>query len=332
MLRIFGLIVGAGFLAYWIGKIGPLLILDNLIHLKWWSVAVLANSFLWYVCYTKAWKNYFSGLSHSMPFRHLLRIRICGEAVALSTPLGFMAGDPVRITLLQKQLGPETRMESVVIDRALHTLAQLVFVLTGILVTCAQSVPIGAFLRWGLVGMYVALISAIAFFTVELLKGKAVKIVHSLLTRLHLVRWLPRLEGWVAELDVGFSALGHSPFGGGKPPSGKPFALFSSFLYHFTGRILGAVEISLIFLYLDGRPHWILAIILASFTAIVNLLFTFIPGALGVLESMYGGFFYFYGLDPAVGVSMQLIRRLRALFWIAVGLWLLRRQHQPQSL
>ncbi|MBI4411908.1 MAG: flippase-like domain-containing protein [Deltaproteobacteria bacterium] len=316
MLRIVGFIIGAGFLAFWVAKIGPLLILDNLIHLKWWSVAVLANSFLWYVCYTKAWKNYFSNLAHSIPFGHLLKIRICGEAVALSTPLGFVAGDPVRITLLQKQLGRETRMESVVVDRALHTLAQLVFVLTGILITFSQSVPIAAGLRWGLVGLYVVFISVIGFFTIELLKGKGVKIVHSLLVRLHLGKWSPRLEKWVGELDVEFSAFA----------GGKPFALLSSFIYHFAGRILGAVEISLIFLYLDGRPHWILGVILASFTAIVNLLFTFIPGALGILESMYGGFFYFYGLDPAVGVSMQLIRRLRALFWIATGLWLLRRR------
>jgi hypothetical protein len=107
-------------------------------------------------------------------------------------------------------------------------------------------------------------------------------------------------------------------FSGGSLPS-----LLYSFICHFSGRVLGAVEIAIIFMYLDGSPHFSLSVLLASLTAVFHFIFAFFPGAIGIIETFYAGFFYYHGLNPALGFSMQLIRRLRSLFWVVLGIFLL---------
>ena len=41
---------------------------------------------------------------------------------------------------------------------------------------------------------------------------------------------------------------------------------------------------------------------------------------MGVLEGAYGALFSVMGLNPVTGVAIQLVRRLRTLFWVLIGL------------
>lgn len=310
LARIIGLVLGAVFLFCWIAHLGPEKIFRSILEVKWWFLAVLANSFIWYLSYTAAWRSYFSNLIHQIPFLHLLRIKICGEAVNLMTPVGFIAGDPVRFLLLEKQLGPSTRLGSVIVDRILHSLATVTFVLTGLFVVSFQTTNLSPAVRQGLFVVYFVLVSFLAFIVLELVKGNGLKLFHPLLMKLGLAKRFPKLEENLSDLNSELSG-----FAGGRL---LPF--IKSFLFHFAGRVLGAVEIAIIFICLSGSPHFISSVILASLTSVINFIFSFIPGGLGIVESLYGGFFYLHGFDVAAGVSMQLIRRLRALFWIGVGL------------
>ena len=45
-----------------------------------------------------------------------------------------------------------------------------------------------------------------------------------------------------------------------------------------------------------------------------------IPGSLGVLEGGYAATFAALGLGGTMGVSFSLVRRLREIVWVAVGL------------
>ncbi|OGP08976.1 MAG: hypothetical protein A2048_03525 [Deltaproteobacteria bacterium GWA2_45_12] len=96
------------------------------------------------------------------------------------------------------------------------------------------------------------------------------------------------------------------------------FVLVLSF--HFLARLLGVLEIYLIARFLDIPLGAMGALFLASLTILVNLVFVFIPGSMGVLEGAYGALFSVMGLNPVTGVAIQLVRRLRTLFWVLIGL------------
>jgi uncharacterized protein (TIRG00374 family) len=241
------------------------------------------------------------------------------------TPLNFFAGDPVRVVLLKKQMGGESRLGSVIYDRIMHTLASLIFVLTGMLLAFTLTPLLSITLRFVLITVYLALITAVAVLVIDMIRGRGLKKISPFLWRLGLLRRFPKIESILEDLN---RELGHFSKTGGL----TPFCF--SFFYHFVGRVLGAGEIAIIFLFLNGSLHLLLSVILASLTTVVHLLFTAVPGAFGVVESMYGGFFYFFNMDPADGIAMQLTRRIRAAIWLIFGVLLLnfrlpRQQHRP---
>ena len=61
-IKIAGFLFGALFLSYWIGKLGPMEILNRILDLKWWALVLIANSCGWVLVYTAAWRTYFSNL------------------------------------------------------------------------------------------------------------------------------------------------------------------------------------------------------------------------------------------------------------------------------
>ena len=52
----------------------------------------------------------------------------------------------------------------------------------------------------------------------------------------------------------------------------------------------------------------------------VNAVFAFVPGAIGVMEGAYSGMLYLLHIDPAIGITIQIAKRMRAAFWILLGL------------
>lgn len=319
VVRLVGLALGLAVFSYWIYLLGPDRILDVLLNLKGWMLLVLANSFLWQILYTEAWRVYFSNLTHTIPFWHLFKVKTCGEAVNLMTPFGFVAGDPVRVLLLQKQFGTSTRLGSVLVDRLLHSLATVSFVLVGLAFTFWHRVLITSEYRWVGLAIYALGVAVLAWLVYDLVKGYGFARVHRLLVRLRLNRRIPKLDDRILNLNAELAGFSQKSL--------KP--LFISFFYHFLGRVLGVVEISIIFMALVGEAHWSYALMLASLTSVTHLIFAFVPGGVGLIESLYGSFFSYFGLDPVLGFSMQLIRRLRTLFWVGVGMILLHR-HKRQ--
>lgn len=320
ILKTVGLLFGAGFLTYTVIKLGPLEILYRILDLKWWALVLIANSFLWLLLYTTAWRTYFSNLTQKIPFLDLLRIKICGEAVNVMTPLNFMAGDPVRVLLLEKQIGRHARMGSVIVDRILFSLATVSFVLTGIIIVFWQTDVISPTVQRVLLGLYVVIVGFLVFVVTELVRGKGIKVFHPILARLGISRRFPAFEEHLALLDVELSSFA----------GGRRSLFFEALSLQFIGRFLGVVEISIIFTYLTGHPYPLLALMLTALTSALNFCFAFIPGVLGVMESFYAGFFYFYGLDPSLGITMQLIRRLRSAFWLGLGVFLLSREKKKK--
>jgi uncharacterized membrane protein YbhN (UPF0104 family) len=148
LIKAIGLALGLAFLVYWLNKLGPRQVLNVTLDLKWWAFPLLANSFLWNLLYTSAWKQYFSNLKRHIPFLPLLKVKLCGEAVNLVTPMGFVAGDPVRIMLLKKYLGGESPLGSVVVDRLIHSLATTFFILTGLFLVSPEAMGVSDSTRW----------------------------------------------------------------------------------------------------------------------------------------------------------------------------------------
>ena len=314
IFRAMALLVGLGIFAYSVKNFGGLSeVWRQLKLLDWGYLAVIANSSLWMLGYTVAWRLYLTDQHHLVPYFSLLRIKLCGEAVNFMTPLGFVLGDSVRVMLLQRFLGPEARLRSVVVDRATHSLAAQFFCLTSVWFVFTQPVdfPRGLFLVVFLT--YLVIFSAMLTLVVSMLRGRGFGLFDPLFHRLNIHNRFPKLHERLETLrdDLEFYT--------DKPK--RPFVV--AFLYHLFGRYLGAVEILIIGYFFHGEWLFGFSLVLAALTSFFSIVFGFIPGALGVIETLYAQFYAFYGFRPEYGLTVQIIRRLRVLFWVVLGVLIL---------
>lgn len=270
---------------------------------------VLILPLFWYASHTVAWYFILDESKTPVSFWELLRIKLAGEAVNTLLPMSWMGGDPVRIYMLQKNICGTTSTASVVLDRTVQSVAVVLLVFCGLVAAWFFLELPGA---WQIAfPMLTLLMGGMTWFFIHRQQKGIFDFLSRLLAHLGFKRHLTdSFQRRIAELDQRISEFYQK--------DSKRFFMVLGF--HFLARFLGVVEIYLISwllhipLGLDG------ALFLASLSILVNMVFVFIPGSMGVMEGAYGALFLLMHLNPVHGVAIQLVRRLRVIFWILIGL------------
>lgn len=310
-LRYLFIAVGAALLVVLVRKIGIDTILQNIRELGWWFIPVLMISGMGYVLYTAAWRTFLHRLSDGIGFYELFRIKVAGEAINTLTPANFIGGDPMRIYLLKKNFPVSEGAASVVVDRTLHSIAVLLTVMLGIVVAFLTLDHLSANIKYGVPIVLTIALAFMGFVLVHQRRG-LFGILMELCRRFRIRReFSERTVRRFMELDshiVDFYESNHRGF-------------LLALGCHVVGRLLGVVEIYVIGRAVSDEFTLFAALMLAALAPMINAVFAFIPGAIGVMEGAYSGVLYLLHLDPAIGITIQIARRLRAAFWIGLGLY-----------
>lgn len=301
--------LGLILLALLVRKVGLAAITETFFKLGPNLIWVLLFPATWYFLQALAWHRVLKDDKHDASLWHVFLAKITGEAINTVTPASVAAGDPYRIYLLQKKTSKTTSTASVVVDRTLHTIGIFFTLITGLAVGWL-SMPLPPAWRWILPGVLVGFTLVLWLLVASQKKG-----LFSTLSKI-LQKWgvqrarLERIDHKLLALDGqirGFYDKSHVHF-------------FEVVGYHTVSRLLGAVEIWFIVRFLGLPVTFAHCLVLTTLTILVNAAFVFIPGAMGVMEGGYGAIFYLLHLDPIMGVSIQLVRRVRTFFWIFLGL------------
>jgi len=260
--------------------------------------------------YTSAWMQFLGRLSDGIKFWELFRIKITGEAVNTLTPVNFIGGDPVRIYLLKKNFPVSEGAASVVVDRTLHSVAILVVVMIGIIVSFLTFESLPANIKFG---VPIALLVSAAFMAFILIHQRRglFGLLLGACRRLRIKReFSEKTVKRFMELDshiVEFYETNHRGF-------------IIALTCHITGRMLGILEVYAIGRIVSDDFTFFAALVLTALAPMVHAVFAFVPGALGIMEGAFSGVLYLLHLDPAIGITIQIAKRLRATFWILLGL------------
>ena len=92
------------------------------------------------------------------------------------------------------------------------------------------------------------------------------------------------------------------------------------YFLHLAARLTGILEILVIGRFLGVPMGLWEATFFAAIIPVTNLIGGIVPGTFGVLEGVVSSLFYALHWDPSNGIVLQIARRLRALFWILLGL------------
>lgn len=312
--RILFLLVGAALLVTLIQKIGWQNILSNVAQISWRFVPILCISGAGYILYTIAWMQFLGRLGDGISFIDLFKIKITGEAVNTLTPANFIGGDPMRIYLLKKSFRTAQGAASVVVDRTLQILAVLITVLIGIVAAfvklenklsdnIAYGVPAALLISLGFMG-FLLIHQKRGLFSMILRIARRLGIRKEFSEKT--VRRFEELDGHIMD----FYNESHAGF-------------LAALACHVGGRLLGVLEIYAIGRVVSDEFSLFASLMLAALAPMISLVFAFIPGAFGVMEGAFSGLLYLMHINPSIGITIQIAKRLRAAFWISLGLFFL---------
>ena len=229
----------------------------------------------------------------------------------------------MRIYLLREASNVTSLAASVVVDRTINSIAIVAVIFFGAVAAFLTMPGLPRQVAIGIPVFLVATTALIIFFLLRQHRGLFASLLN-LGIRLRIAkRFAQKQMAKAKELDqkvLGLYQQSH-------------FAFWVALGFHILVRMLGVLEVYLIGISITSQFTPLIALLLATLAPIINAAFTFIPGALGVLEGAYSGALYLLGLNPALGLTIQIVKRIRAGLWmgLGVGIIFLSKHHQHQK-
>jgi uncharacterized protein (TIRG00374 family) len=309
-------LAGLGVVAYLFYQVGPRAVWGSIQTLGWkLPIVLFFPAAAAVVLDTLGWRVLLP--DHHVPLGVLLRARLAGEAVNLTTPTASVGGEPLKAYLLRPYVPLTAGLAAVVVDKTTVVAGQALLLLAG-LVLAASVLPLASPLMLAMEGLLVVEIVAVSGFvlvqTLGVFGGGG--------------RVLGRIGMGPAErYQEGLNALDREISLFYRERRGR---LFGSVLLHGAAWVTGGLEIYLVLTFLGVAPSLITALVIEAFGAAVKFVSFMIPASLGALEGGHVAIFDALGLGGALGLSYTMIRRLREAVWVALGLlWLASLRARP---
>lgn len=248
-------------------------------------------------------------------FVKLVLARIAGDSTSAINSLGAVAGEPLKALFIKELLPFKTGLASVVLDRTIHTIANLLLILTGILISLfILNIPV-----------YVTLLTLLLFLGVlcvmcAILIKQREGFIEFFVNRipgplrnrfLNEDRW-NKIRTLDEEIGFIFSSrenLRH---------------FYVSLTVHYISVLIsGFLEIYLIITFIGVHITISHALFVYIFGLFLTSAIFFMPANLGTSEGSYSLALKLLGYDPALGLSVGIIRRLRSFVWSAIGMIIL---------
>lgn len=276
-----------------------------------WVFIYFMNALSWFVIINDKQED------RKVSFALVYKLTVSGFALNYATPMGLMGGEPYRIMELSPYIGASRATSSVILYVMMHIFSHLCFWASSIvLYLCCYPLNNAVGITFIIAG---AAISFLIYLFMRGYKyGLAVKTLR-ICCRLPFVKnkarsFMQKQEETLVKIDRQIGQL-HSQ---------RKTTFYFSLLLEYLARILGCVEIYMIMNVLTNDVSFVACILISAFSSLfANLLF-FSPMQLGVREGGLAIAVSQLGIPGAFGVYSGLIMRVRELFWIAVGVALMK--------
>ncbi len=299
LLTFAGAAAGTALFAYAIQRAGVPDILEGIRRVGWGLTAILALAGLRFVVRAECWRLCVPP-SVRLPRRQAFTAFLAGDAVGNVTPLGLLASEPTKILLARHHLATRESVASLALENLVYAASVVAMLGFGVLAVLL-TIPLAAAMRAVAIGLLAAL-AAGAIAAARIMRGTWDD------GRGARPRWRERLAG-VRVAVLGFSA----------DYSGRLWRVFAlDLLFHAVAVV--EIYLTLGWLLPGGGVTLSEAIIFETLNRVVTVAFKFVPFRIGVDEALTGGLATMLAMDPAAGVALAVVRKIRNLFWSGAGL------------
>ncbi len=281
-----------------------------------WRFWIIVGIFLFNnIFMTIGWKVLINHPVRPSYYVQLFLARVAGDSTSSVNAMASAAGEALKAIYIKDVIPFQTGLASVVLDRTVHILSNVLMMLTGIFISFfVLNIPL-----WISVGTLAAFMLLLYTMMVVLNKQRQ-GFVRYLLTRVP-GRWLDRFmtdKRWekVDTLD------GEIAFVFSSRETMKSF-YYSLAIHYLSGFFFSSLEIYLIVIFSGNSITFVHSMFLYIFSMFLTSVIFFMPANLGTSEGSFSLALRFLGYDPAIGLTVGLIKRLRTLVWSLVGILIL---------
>jgi uncharacterized protein (TIRG00374 family) len=301
--------VGAALLVYLVVHAGPRTLMANAKLVGWGLGLVIGLGGLSHLVKAWAWRLTLPAEA-GYPLSRMFGLRLVSEAIGQLGFPGVVAGEATRVGLLGSEVPLASRISSVTVDRGL-------FILCGAIVTvCGITVGLLLLSLSNALRIYAALF-ALSFLGIVLIAGLAVRKRWPVLSGPgHALGRVPGIGRWFQSKQSLISSVEQKLLEFHRE---RPSAFWGSVALNFACHGLAIIEVYLILLFMGKNVSLTGALILESFTKLINLLGSLTPGNVGIYEGGTMLIATLFGLSGTVGLTLGLCRRLRGIFWSLAG-------------
>jgi hypothetical protein len=299
LIAIAAALVGAALFVYAVRRAGVAEIIEAIRRVGWGLAAILALAGLRFVIRAECWR---WCLPPGTPFprRRAFAAFLAGDAVGNVTPLGLLASEPTKVVLTRHHLATREAVASLAVENLVY--AGSVMAMVGIgLVVLAVNVEMPRAWKVALIAALAALVAG-GIVSLRAMRGTWDP------SRGSRPRWRERLAS-VRDEAVRFSG-------------GHPDRLWGVFALDLVFHALAVLEVYLTLQWVlaDRSATLVQAIVFEALNRVITAAFKFVPFRVGIDEASAGALAPILSVNPAAGVALAVVRKVRNLFWAAIGL------------
>lgn len=311
MIRLVFLTIGFLALGALIWHIGPSQIFLAVHQLGPMAVfIILLPMILVYGLEAYGWQLTLGSLASPVGFLRLFAVRMAGEAINVTTPTGYVGGEPMKAYLLQQYgVSMVNGLASVVTAKTTMVLAQILFMLMGVGLTVwilgsSDYNVLAAFVSLGMLALGLFLLFAVQRYGIgagllHLLRGLSIRI-----------SFFESREAKLLDMDETIQTFYRD----------RQSTFWISVAVFLLAWLAETLEVYAILYFLGVHVELLPSLAIAALAVLIKGGAFFIPGSLGAQEGGYLLLLLAFGYDDVTGITFALVRRLREVLWIVVGL------------
>ncbi len=304
----FAFVAGAILFGVTVWQVGPKQILGALRDGGFWLLPLFTISLGWKCWNTLSWIVALPEETRHPGFWTLFRANLAGDVLNNLLPSANIGGEFAKPYFLRGRMSMAASAAGVMANKTVEILSGVVFVSVGAFVAI-DVLPFEASLRMGLM----VVITIWLLGTIGVILAQRHRPVTKLLNVLnHLGLTLggrSHLRGAAERVDEGLSTF--------ISLRGKRF--WTCLGLRFISLAMGYAETFAILRLIGVADAVLVGFLLFSLGMVIDAVFFFVPGSLGMMEAGNAYLFLLLGLNPGVGLSVGIVKRVRKLAWMAIG-------------
>jgi putative ABC transport system permease protein len=321
-LQTIAFLLGFGLLVYVIRKVGLQPLFDTLIRIGFGFFFVVAISGSRHVLRTIAMRAAVPAEHRRFDFFQAFAARLGGEAISFLTFTGPLLGEATKVALLRRRVPLTYGVPALVVDNLIYNMSVVFFILSGacVMLFTYHLPPLVSDTL-----IVIAVIAALGIVAAGLAARRRIMLLTRVIDQMARLRLSPKV---ILKRRQHIYHIESKVYDFYKHHPGVFFGMVGCNLLAHASSVM---EVYVTLRLLGFAPHVAQAYIIESLTKVINFIFAFVPGTIGVYEGGTEVVLQALGFVAATGVALALVRKAATIFWTSIGLLVLTWRTLPNA-